>query len=126
MTSKADELAAFISTHEPVTPKADELATFIATHEPVTFAKILNAFPWAKGELVCRWPGTNLILWDTISPDLVQAMRKLTEENRIYASLRRASDLYYQEGHWLILPIGKLGVTYNEPHWLPVVIVTEY
>jgi len=102
--------------------RADQLREFIASEGHATFADITKRFDWAKGDRQLCF-AENMLLW-VVSQELIDAIRTLCTENRIWANPCDTFG-YKMEGQKLELPIANLMGIYDKPHWLPMDFCTE-
>jgi hypothetical protein len=103
--------------------RADQLREFVDSKPAVTFTDITKQFDWAKGDEPF-WFSKNVLLWVSVSQELIDAIQTLCNENRIWPE---PCDVfgYVMEGQSLKLPIANLMGTYDKPHWLPMDFRTE-
>lgn len=107
--------------NEEVTMKKAILDLISSLGGGVSWVEICNRIPGAKGDR-CMYGGHNIILWNGVSDELINAVNSLIDDGMICAKVTSLL-VYAIDGHFLKLPIGKRFPQngYTRPRWVPVV-----
>lgn len=87
----------------------------------LSFAEIVHYIPAARGDVALNKGKDNLLIWESVSHELVDAIDELERNQTI--ELRDCSRLtYLVNGHSLDLPIACEIKDYATPHWVPSIL----
>jgi hypothetical protein len=97
-----------------------EILAYVKEHPGTSFVELQRVVPGFSGEKTL-WSGEredNILLWDSISQEGIEALQELMQSNDI--EVRSSHFLVYMvDGILLNLPIARRRVHYKKPHWLP-------
>ena len=100
---------------------ADAILDYITKYQGVSFAELeRNIKGFAGGDIEWSLPKTNIVLWQGLTEEAVNALNLLRTGKHIHPNPCPVM-IYLMDGLIPRLPVAKTARPYKEPHWLPCV-----
>lgn len=100
---------------------AERILRFVQRNDFVSFAELTRRIGGFKGQREIVIPRNNIVLWAGLSRSAERSISRLFRSGRI-AFEPTDPLVYLLDGLALTYPLAQSSLSYEKPHWLPVVL----